>query len=380
MNDFNPDKPQFNPKSKPKLDNTKLLIVDEASMLPAKLVTYINKVCREKEIKIIFIGDGSQLAPVNERQSIAFRLCYTVYELIEVVRQDINNPIGYLLELLRDDINNKRYSFLDYIGQRIGTKDINDVGEGFIICGPEQFKTIIDESFTNKDYTSNIDMYRIISYTNNNVTRWNHYVRNTIVKDADTKVITKNDLMMSYRTIVDEYNTPIINNSEEYIIDDIVDYVDPTYDFKGFLIRFQQVHGGLKTKPLFVIDHTDAYTVRRYYDISEALIKEATKSNRGIRVSKWKAYYQFKEKFLVASTVTDQFGKLLISRDLDYGFAITSHKSQGSTYNNVFVDINDMVYTKTGVPYANQDDLLRRLYVACSRAKTKLILCYGNHG
>ena len=56
LEDFNPDNPQFNPKAKPKLDNIKLLIIDEASMIPAKLITYINKKCKELEIKILYIG------------------------------------------------------------------------------------------------------------------------------------------------------------------------------------------------------------------------------------------------------------------------------------------------------------------------------------
>lgn len=50
---------------------------------------------------------------------------------------------------------------------------------------------------------------------------------------------------------------------------------------------------------------------------------------------------------------------------------------QGSTYGTVFVDVNDMVYDKYGHPYTNQDELLRRLYVACSRPSNELILCYG---
>ena len=35
-------------------------------------------------------------------------------------------------------------------------------------------------------------------------------------------------------------------------------------------------------------------------------------------------------------------------------------------------------YDKNGKPYTNRDELLRRLYVACSRASHELILCYGN--
>lgn len=53
---------------------------------------------------------------------------------------------------------------------------------------------------------------------------------------------------------------------------------------------------------------------------------------------------------------------------------------QGSTYRTVFVDLNDMIFDKTGNVYSNLDDLLRRLYVACSRASFNLILCYGNKG
>lgn len=51
---------------------------------------------------------------------------------------------------------------------------------------------------------------------------------------------------------------------------------------------------------------------------------------------------------------------------------------QGSTYDTVFVDVNDMIYDRNGKPYTNQDDLLRRLYVACSRASKELILCYNS--
>ena len=52
-------------------------------------------------------------------------------------------------------------------------------------------------------------------------------------------------------------------------------------------------------------------------------------------------------------------------------------KMQGSTYENVFVDVNDIVFDRNWQVYPNIDDMLRRLYVACSRTKTDLIICYG---
>lgn len=378
LEDFDPNNPQFNPMAKPKLENIKLLIIDEASMLPAKLVTFICNTCKKLNIKILFIGDVYQLAPVNETKSIAFDRCYEVYELTQIVRQGQANPIINLLNMLRYDIKNHTYTFLEYLSRNIGVNNYNDINEGFSICNKQSFKEVIDKSFTDEAYTKNIDMYRIIAYTNNCVSGWNNYIRNTIIRDSDKNIITKNDLIMSYETIVNEFMEIVINNSEEYIINDIVDFVDDRYGFKGFLVKFQLIHGGAITRPLFIIDHRDKFTIQKYHKTITELISAAKRATGGTRVSKWRAYYDFKKRYLIAANIVDKYGKILYDRDIDYGFAITAHKSQGSTYGTVFVDINNAVYDKLGHPYTNQDDVLRRLYVACSRASKELILCYGN--
>ena len=327
LEDFDPANPQFNPYAKPKLDNIKLLIVDESSMLPAKLVTYICNECKKREIKILFIGDAYQLAPVKEKRSIAFDRCVNIYRLTQIVRQAANNPITNVLNLLRYDIEHHTYRFLEYISKNIGITNYNDIDEGFSICRPVDFKNLIDNSFSNEEYTKNIDMYRIITYTNPAVAGWNNYIRNSIIRDSDKNVITKNDLIMSYETIVNEFMETIINNSEEYIINDIVNYVDDVYGFKGFLVKFQLIHGGNITKPLFVIDSRDKFTALKYYNTINDMIKMAKQSTGAVRVSRWKDYYNFKKKYLLPTNIVDRNNKILIERDIDYGFAITAHKS-----------------------------------------------------
>lgn len=376
IENFDPENPAFNPKGKDKLDGLKVLIIDEASMLNAKLVKYISNRCKKLQIKIIMLGDSSQLPPVNEKTSQAFLISSNTYYLKEVVRQGNNNPIGKLLKLLREDIENKNtWKFLDYISKN--KQEYNEKIEGYYVCGQAEFSEIIDTCFNDEAYTKDIDMYRIIAYTNNRVATWNNYVRHSIIKDADKSLITSNDLIMSYVTIVNAFNDIIINNSEEYIIKDIIDTVDNTYEFKGFLVKFQAIHGGEITQPLFVINHHDNYTFQMYYKKLTELINDAKQASGSERGSKWKQYFDFKRKYLLAANVTNSNGKIIFSRDLDYGFAITSHRAQGSTYKNVFVDINDMIYDKYGNPYTNRDEMLRRLYVACSRASNQLVLCYG---
>ena len=380
IENFDPNNPAFQPLGKCKLDLAKVLIIDEGSMLPAKLVSYIAKVCKEKEIKVIILGDDYQLPPPNEYKSTAFLRCTYINELTEIVRQEHTNPIINLLDMLRNDITNKTYNFINYIYSHQNTSNYNELGEGFSIVDSNKFTNMIKLSFSDEEYTKNIDMYRIVAYTNEAIYKWNNFVRYNIIEDANTNIITKNDLLMAYTTILDEFGGIIINNSEEYIVKEIIDYIDPTYKFKGFYIKFQQVYGGQVTRPIFVIDHRDANTIRCYYKIiNDLLISAKTCNNKNDRITKWKAYYTFKNKYLLATNIQVSGSRDQFTRDIDYGFAITSHRSQGSTYDNVFVDLYDMIYNKNNRIYTNTQELLRRLYVACSRAKKKLILCYNKY-
>ncbi len=374
--DFDYKNPQFDPMASPKLDNVELLVIDESSMLPAGLVQYINDVCRKRNIKLIYVGDASQLPPVGERKSTAFDSCVKLFYLNEIVRQGASNPILNILDMLREDIRTKRTSAISYFAKHVGEMNYNENGEGYSIMGHTDFVRNIATKFQDEEYTTNIDKYKIIAYTNLAVTQWNNFVRKLIIDQADRGIITKNDLVMSYKTIVDEFNSVIINNSEEYIINDIVNYTDAKYNLKGYLIKFQLVNGGQITKPLFVIDHTDKFTIMKYVQTLDELVKDAKMATGAVRSKRWKEYFDFKDKFLIANNITRN-GQIIYQRDLDYGFAITSHKSQGSTYENVFVDVNDIVFDRTGQVYPNIDDMLRRLYVACSRTRTDLIICYG---
>lgn len=376
IEDFDPNNPAFKPVGSVKFngDTTRVLIIDESSMLNRALVNYILAYCRKQEIKVIFIGDDSQLAPVKETVSYAFKVASKINCLTEIVRQEDTNSIRELLDILRIDIKNRSYNFLSYICNH--RKDVVN-GKGYIVVGNAEFKQLINRGFVDKDFEKDVDLYRLVAYTNKAVTGWNNHIRNVTIKNADRSILNNNDLIMSYTTIVDEFNDIIINNSEDYIIRDILNFVDQDYGFKGFMVKFQAIHGGGITKPLFVIDHRDAYTFNTYCQELNYLVETAKAAQSYDRSSKWKKYFEFKRKYLLLCDVRDTLGRIMFTRDIDYGFALTSHKAQGSTYKNVFVDINDMVFDKNGHPYTNADDLLRRLYVACSRASDFLVLNYG---
>lgn len=373
---FDPAHPPFDPRGKIKIGNYKLYIVDESSMINRGLCSFLEKTCVTNKCKVIYIGDSSQLAPVGEKYSSAFKGTKTS-TLKEIVRQGDDNPVSYLLELLRYDIEHKSYEFLKYI-QRFRSKFNDDYTKGYQVCTPQEFNEIVYNNFNDEALTSNVDYAKVIAYTNAAVSSWNKFIRNSIIADADKSVITKNDLIISYTTIVNQFNDCIIKNSEEYIIKDIVNYVDPVYELKGFMIKFQAIHGGDITTPLFVLDHSDSYSIQKYVRISQSMIEAAKSARSNLKAQKWRDYFTFKEHCLLLTNIMSPYdGKIMYGRDLDYGFSLTSHKSQGSTFDTSLVDVNDIVYDRFGQPYADAEEVNRRLYVACSRCKNKLYLKFG---
>lgn len=373
---FDIDNPPFDPKGRIKIGDYKLYIVDEASMINRGLLMFLEKTCKTNNCKIIYIGDSSQLPPVNEKYSSAFK-GVKINTLTQIVRQGDDNPVSYLLDLLRYDIEHKSFTFLEYITKN-KSKFNDDNTKGYQVCNTKEFESFVYRNFSDEALTHNIDYSKVIAYTNNTVSAWNKFIRHSIVKDADKSVITKNDLIISYVTIVNKFNDCIIKNSEEYILKDVVNYVHPTHNLKGFMVRFTAIHGGNSTSPLFVIDHKDKFTIQMYVKLSKNMIQDAKSAPVKLKAQRWRDYFEFKESCLLLTNIINNEGKIEFSRDLDYGFSLTSHKSQGSTFDTTFVDVNDIVFDKFGRPYANAEDINRRLYVACSRCRNKLYLKYGN--
>lgn len=375
LDNFDPSNPPFDPRAKVKIGNYHLYIIDESSMITSKLLGYIENICKKFKCKIIYIGDDDQLAPVGDRCSGAF-VNIKISRLTEIVRQEEDNPVTPIIKMLRYDVEHKTNTFLQYISKHKQSFDENYT-KGYIVCDNDEFKQYVYNNFSDEQITRNVDFARIICFKNITVGYWNKFVRNSIIKDADKSIITKNDLLFSYTTIVNVFNEDVIRNSEEYIVRDIVNYVHPRYKFKGFMVTFAAIHGGKQTRPLFIIDHTDKFTITAYLKIRDEKLKAAQSAHSNSRAAKWKDYFDFTESCLLAVNIALPNNTLLYGRDIDYGFAITSHKSQGSTYDTALVDIDDIVFDKNGSPYSNIEQVNRRLYVAVSRCKNKCIMKFS---
>ena len=323
----------FKPDSTSKRDPLKkvhILIVDEASMINKEILTeIINKSRENPEMKIIFIGDEAQLPPVGEEFSAVFYSGFPCLELTEIIRQGEGNPI---IDLSRDfSILKKRKDDRREIGGYIFSNDKSSV-------------------ISTLAHVNGSDTLKYLSWTNQDVDNINRLVRESIY-GTPAKIELGESLI--FNTPYENYFT---NDEIKVMVLDIVQnpvtayrIYNPTYNEDNKEIpRFIE---NTKVLKYYIINNN----IKIIHEDSEKVFEEMKKDMRRKcieRNASWKDYYLFVEKFA----------------DVKYNHAITVHKSQGSTYEKVIINIkNCMLNTDT-----NERDKL--LYTAITRASNLVVL------
>lgn len=365
---FDINKLSFESLGAVKMSNYKIMIVDEASMINKSLFALNRQRAKTYGCKIIYLGDKYQLPPVNEQVASAFTQVSNNYNLLEIVRQDENNSILKLTQLLRNDIESKGNSFLTYISKH--RTNINSEDNGYIITNRTQYKELLDYHFTEGNkFFKDVNHVRSTAFMNNTVGNWNLHLRELLFSPKDVIII--NDLLTAYKTIVDDNNASIITNSEDYIIHQIRPYKTEK-GFKVFAVVLKNIVTKELTSMIQILDHNDATNLEVYIQHLTNLRNNA-KAIGGRKG--WYPYFKFKQQILCLKDI--DISEIHNQRDIDYGYCITTHKLQGATFKNIFVDGQDICspISKRGFKYKQDLDLRNRLlYVAISRASSKAII------
>jgi exodeoxyribonuclease-5 len=370
LQNFDIENPQFDPLNPSKIQNYNLVVIDECSMINKDLFQLNRNRATTYNVKILYVGDSLQLPPVNEEISLTFATVKNKVVLTDIVRQEEGNPLLELFSLLRDDIKNQTNTFLNYIVRN--RSNIQD-GIGYEIIPRAMFNQRLIDEFNSDTFHKNIDHFRITAYTNKAVSDWNSIVRNSIVgKDAD--IIHINDLVLSYNTIVDEFKEPIILNSEDYILEDIRPYISDE-GIKTFAVNLKSMYDGHITQPFLIVDTKDASFLKYKEILTHLYNRAANRVQHG-----WYVYYKFKNRFLtnLKFSIETIQGTKWINKDIDYGYSMTVHKTQGSTFDNVAIDLTDIVFQNTRFGRRENDIDIRNklMYVALSRARKSVIMKY----
>jgi len=359
--DFNFRNLQFDTIGMPHLNAYSLIIIDEASMVTSGLKALNELRAKQYGVKILYVLDDAQLPPINE--SISSVTTIPGYKLTEIIRQNENNPLLNILLAARSDVFSNR----DTLQQALTKSPVNfnTDNEGYIVLDRRNFTNTLISYFGSDSFSKNVDYLRYTGYTNNNILAWNNVVRNALIPNAK-QLITDDDLLTGYNSIVDSTMSPIITNSCDYIIRDIT----PRFTDDGFEVFTSTVVDDTnKAQMINIVDHTSPH-FGKFHSRLIKLHGYAHYAPAHLRSKKWTEFYDYKNNYLSMIPIPIPDSKYPVPKDIDYGYGLTIHKLQGSTLENVFVNIPDMIAFESG----RANPLRQRLlYTAISRASKRVI-------
>lgn len=313
------------------LTQYKAVIVDEASMVNRNLMKFIRQTAVDQRIRFIFLGDASQLPPVGESYSPVWDEAEDVAKLTTVVRHD--NQILALATAIRKVIGHP--------APRIKLDSNNADGEGVWRLDGRAFEARIMDS-VDQGLFSRPNKAKAVSWRNVTVGALNRRIRDRIF-DNPTAPWLPDDRVIVIEPAKDLEGNIIATTDDEGTVLRAEEGWHPVWaEFKVW--RVSLTTDDNRTIVLQVLHEAS----KAAFEHKSAEMASAAKVER----RRWKDYWEFREAF----------------HKLRHGYAITAHRAQGSTYEEVFVDWRDILLN------SNKTEAFKCLYVACTRAKKRLYL------
>lgn len=318
-----------------------VVIVDECGMADADKMVHIR---RHLPLSfVLFVGDPAQLPPVGERESQSFQV-KSRSELTTIVRQAEGNPILEAATAIR---RNQGQAELDLSWMRPNKSDRTGV---FVPRDPHRW---MREAFTNPEFDKDPDLFRYLAHSNRRVAQINAMVRRWRYGDSiPTPFMPGERAMFRNPLVIGE--SILFGNSEEATV---LEIEKDTY--RHSVPKTDRDDTWVATIPAWRItmvrqdltEHT-VYAPRdeqAYLQAIARITDEASGSRR-----RWAHLHAFKASMA----------------DLQPIYALTIHKSQGSTFTHAFVDVDDVIW-RAG---ENLLEVQQLLYVAATRPTNTLVL------
>lgn len=365
---------EFRSKNQVKYEPGQLIIIDEASMVQDSLYEYIQKIVAKDGVSVIYVGDSAQLRPVkSDHISKVFTSDGVPQITLTKVERTGDNPI------LKEATRLRRGEGLSY------QTDINDKGQGVLYTSDD---AIIDKNLkqivTSEEFNADPLHFRVLTATNAAVSAYNSKIR-SLRYGKFAKPFVKGDIIMGYSNKLRKPDGSYkLVNSGDYVIQNITDTTvkfktdKGDIEFKAFKLSIRPTGSTIMDDfQITVIDKNEPdsklFEIVEYKDRLWRMAKEA-KQNK--QISKYRDLVQMAfnidNELNITKNLEDNQGRLKIRKAIDYGYAQTVWKSQGSTYSKVLIlsnEIDTFGYGKDVMQLRNE---LR--YVAVSRAKNFVII------
>jgi exodeoxyribonuclease-5 len=326
-----------------------IVVVDEASMVAEDLFGYLSE---EANIltKILFVGDWAQLPPVGESISRAFLDITTQSALTEVKRY--SGAIAVVADDLRRNLSRR--------GEPLISTDHNpEKTQGTFVLTEEDWKEKLIRAFKSERSAQDPNYCRALAWRNRTVNSLNQYIREEIQgQHAPRFVIGERLLANEHYGIKDAIGKPktLFAASAEMEVLSIFEGSCGEWSAWFLDVVMLDSEGAQFTIPVL---HED--DLPRFEAEQAKLKRAALKGDKHL----WDRYFENRKAFAW----------------VDYAYAMTVHKSQGSTFNNVFADMGDIMGNTSKahvvIPGGDKQLIYERnqlLYVALTRASDRVFI------
>ena len=313
-----------------------LVIIDEASMISRKLRSGkdgIGPNIERSRTKVIFLGDACQLPPVGEPNSVVFSERNQV-QINEIVRQGKNNPLLNVLVNMRETLDQNTA-----LARETRIED----GKGISFCfdADEFLRRAVQMCGVQKE-SGNRQYCRLLAWTNDTVDWYNEFIRSKLI-GSNLKYFQKGEIVVNNTPILDTDGETLSYTSQELVV---LEHEELEDEFGIRIVKYitEDVYSG---DPIVVpvLHQKGIIGFQRMMDNLADIAKSAIDPKE--RKEAWDRYYRRRS----------MYGKI------SPGYALTVHRSQGSTFDHVLVDEKN-INLNSRVVERNQCK-----YVALSRAR-----------
>lgn len=306
------------------LSGFRVIVVDEASMVNRFLMDAIEDAANDWNVPFIFMGDPAQLPPVGEVTAPVWKLPNgseltqvmrygnSMLDLATAIRKVVDSPFPSVK--IETNAPVYRWSKADWLSCIEYNLDLFKTGEA-----------------------------KVIAWRNVTVDAHNSFIRRKIFgPDARSNPWLPGDKIVATTMLKDLQDNTFMKTDEEATVLEVATGSHP-------------LHPEFEIFNLLVSDERDRKVTIRVptpsgqFALNNRLNELSMEAKKGQKW-KWREFWLLKERF----------------HEVRHSYAITSHRSQGSSYLKVFVDLEDIMLNR------NRGEAFRSLYVACTRQREEL--------
>ncbi len=341
----------------PTLSDHGLVVIDESSLISRQMFEMI--LTHKNSTKVLFIGDPAQLPPIGDKNNISpvFTQVSIKVRLNEIVRQAADNPVIKLSMAIRNKAPQLKFSIADFLAELPPMP-------ASAACVSGNKETLIN--FAATEHKQGRDA-RVLCYRNQSVSEINKQVHDLL--HPGTIFAADENILCYFSAGADGSKSPFQEDDDEgdehnaRLMDEfkVISCTD-----------LEQYDAGIEVMRLIL--ETESGKM-----IKTLIPKNQIRYQREISRT-WELYRSVNAAYLMENDAgkKEQLKqeKSTLSRkayamrnrypDLRHAYAMTVHRSQGSTFDTALVHYADLNTMRSAFEFN------RALYVACTRPRQYL--------